>query len=522
LPDTVTVKEAAQLEPGDPQLVKEYVASGTLGAYFNIVRALPPYIDDLSLELGNDIYERMHRDPVLQGVVNVLKTLVLHEGINIIPSHDAPQKQTTAPKKAKKKGLFGGKSKPAEDQPEESEKPSGDDRKYKKSVEISDFVRQQIDLLNVGIDTTLEEMMDSIVFGNRVAELVWIVKQNKYWLDAIKPKHRRTTAFVCDPYNNVLGLIAAIPGAVGPRYTALFIDNQNINQLKVIPRDKFFVSTFRMRAGDPRGNSVYRPAYAGWWHKQADLPEYAKYKGRFGGTLLWGTTAPNTSARPMRETDGTIKRDGQGRVVNQTPQEEMADTLSKADGSRAFAFPHQATVNQLTPVGEGKVFTTSIDMFNREMTMAVLGVIRATMESQYGSKADSKTSQDLLGSLIAWLKGWLGQAFRRDVLYKIVLYNFGQKIADEFTPRTSLTLTEPKDKANMIRALSAAGWRICMNQWPEASKLVGLIPPDLDTGYLEVDQAKQQAESQAEMMEQQGDAEEGKPKKPNEDDDADE
>src|SRR4051812_23143490 len=47
--------------PGDPK--KEYAAGGTENVWLSsYARALPPYIDDLTLDFGPDLYVRMLRD----------------------------------------------------------------------------------------------------------------------------------------------------------------------------------------------------------------------------------------------------------------------------------------------------------------------------------------------------------------------------------------------------------------------------------------------------------------------------
>src|SRR5690349_13463040 len=48
--------------PGDPK--KEYAAGGTENVWLtSYARALPHYIDDLTLDFGPDLYVRMLRDP---------------------------------------------------------------------------------------------------------------------------------------------------------------------------------------------------------------------------------------------------------------------------------------------------------------------------------------------------------------------------------------------------------------------------------------------------------------------------
>src|SRR5215469_8876481 len=67
---------------------KEYVSGGNayngfIAAYF---RSLPHYIDDLSRDFGDDIYERMLLDPQINSCLHVFIRAILADGVNLRPA----------------------------------------------------------------------------------------------------------------------------------------------------------------------------------------------------------------------------------------------------------------------------------------------------------------------------------------------------------------------------------------------------------------------------------------------------
>lgn len=440
----------------DARLQAEKVGAGSFGAFANVLRGLPQAIDDISRDFGNDIFERMYNDAYLAGNIGTLKNAILEDGAELISAIPAPTK--------------GSKPDPAYE------------AAYKRSVEILDFCKPMIDGLARPLEDVIEEMLDAMWSGSRVSELVWAM-EGDLKLKAIKPKARRTTSYVVDAFNNIHGILALTPG------NALYLNNAFMSPdfltgAEVIPREKFCILTYRMRNSDPRGSSIFRPAYTAWKAKQLQWPSYLQFLDEYGGGITWMTTAEGQGAGPVRDpATGLLSSDGNG-IYTQTAQEQAANDLALLKAGRCGAFPFGTAVHIDRPTGKGEAFTPAMDLLNREMTMAMLGSVRATMESQHGSKADSSTSQDLVGALIRYLRRWVAAVIRQDALYKIVLYNFGKQDADLFTPRTTLTGIDKVDLAETLKSFAAAGFKFAKNQFAWCSEMVGAPEPDPDSGYL--------------------------------------
>ncbi len=304
------------------------------------------------------------------------------------------------------------------------------------------------------------------------------------WLTAIKPKSRRSTAFVVDAFNNVLGFFAARPGSAF-LLSATFMSGDDLRKIHVVPREKFAVLTYGMRNGDPRGTSIYRPAYNAWQIKKEIIPEYYAYLQRFAGGFIWGTTAEGAKEMARRDpSTNEVLRDAAGNPITLTPQEQMNAVLLDIKNGAVGSFPFGAALHELTVPGEGGAFTSAFDVLNREMVTAVLNSPRAMLEAKNNSKADNSVGQDLLGMAVARLKRWAEAMLDKDVLWKIAYYKFGREVADQFAPRASLSDTAREDRAGMIKAYAAAGWRLTKNQWPGVSEELNLTEPDLESGYL--------------------------------------
>ena len=53
-----------------------------------MVRGLPPYIDDLTRDFGDDLYSRMLVDGQVAACITILKAAILEDGIHLSPAID--------------------------------------------------------------------------------------------------------------------------------------------------------------------------------------------------------------------------------------------------------------------------------------------------------------------------------------------------------------------------------------------------------------------------------------------------
>lgn len=419
----------------------EYVAAGGPYWYATALSSLPHPIDDITLEFGDNLYDRMLNDAQLASLVNVFKTGVLEDGVTFAPAL-------------------------AEDDPD-----------HAAAAELAAWCTWVFEHLTTPLDEVLWDMGDAIAYGNRVAELVYETKPGpdgalQELLVKVSCKPRRMTAFVVDAYNNLVGLIGQIPGQTFFVQTGMIVDPET--QPGWIDREKFAVLTFRGKDSDPRGTSICRAAYDAWYVKQQIKVQYLMYLAQFANPFLIGYTAEDADDEPTIDPlTGDI-------VSTDSPETIMARTLSTAANSRALAFPNSAKVDMHEVKGAGEAHLHGIDLQNREMAKAITSQTLATEDSKHQAKASSNTHQDVLDTIIRQTKRVVERMIARDMLTTLITINFGEK-ALQLMPKPTLGRAEQHDfpmLATAIAALYTSGF-LHPSQLPSIDLMLGLSVRDV-------------------------------------------
>jgi hypothetical protein len=434
----MTMLDLTTRKPQQRDLVREQVAPFGMW-YGQRKQALPPFIDDLTAELGDDVYERMLRDPVVSAALNVLTSSVLAESVTIIPAID-----------------------------------DRDADGYQQSADLVPWCQAIIDNLDMAIDDVLFDLLNALALGNRVAEQVYHIDQSysgkqEIVLRALKVKPRASTAFVVDEYLNVIGLLGYIDG-----------------KQTIVNRDRFAVMSFRPKDYDPRGQSILRSAYNGYELKMRMWPEYLKYLVQFASPSLFATVPEGAGDEP----------DGNGGFVSAV--DAMLSRLLAFQNGSAMAAPFGSTLKEITSQGEGKAFLEAFRLFDKQMMLGIIGQTRSILESEFGSRADSQTANDVLQTLVRQIKRSTARMLRRDVLRMLVRYNYGPEY-EVLTPYVTLGETEPQDWAARLGAAASAGYLLDPSQWPGIDELLNLPPraPAEDQGEEELPEPETEEDANA-------------------------
>lgn len=418
----MTLIESQPVQPAKAKLTQEYVTGGPLVWYGARVQTLPPYIDDLTFELGDDLYERMLNDPMVNASLTILRASILEESATLVPAIDDS---------------------------------SADG--YQQSADLVPWCQAVIDDLEIALDDVLFDLLGCLAFGSRVAEQVYendstYTGNAQIILRALKVKPRTATAFVVDPYMNVLGLLGQVEG-----------------RPMTLDRDRFAVLSFRPVNSDPRGSTLLRAAYNGYELKMRTWPEYLRYLVQFASPSLFGTTAPNAADEPLYNEAGQPT----GSFI--TAVEALLEKMLLYQNGSAMAAPNGTAVNAMWSQGEGKAFLEAFRLFDRQIAMGIVGQTRALLEAEFGSKADSSTANDILTTLVRQMKRAVCRMLRTDVLRLLVRYNFGPAY-ERLTPYVTLGETEPQDWSARMTAAAGAGYLLDPSQWPGIDELLNLPP----------------------------------------------
>jgi hypothetical protein len=435
--------------------------AGWLGVY---LQSLPQYVDDAQRDFGFDIYERMLKDPAVFSSMQTIKIGILSQGARFIA--------------------------PADALPSFRDDPEAQAR-YERAEEIRSFIESICMNLQQPLEDILGEMLDALSFGYSVAEKTYEARGSKLVLKSLKPKPRRNFAFAVDRYTNLAGLVGTTDKSSGLMPSLL----SNVDEESVIPRDKFMILTHAGKGCDPRGSSILRIAYNAWYLKQQVWPFYLKYLAQFGSPSLVGKTPEDAADIEVVDAQGNVVKNDDGTPQVLTAEQAMLQQLLAFSNGTAIVLPHGSEFDTVESQGDGSAFTNAIDVLDRQIARAILIAIRATMEAQHGSKADSETSQDILADYTKMIQRSLEVAFYRDVIYPTVVMNFGQEAADDVCPYMSLSNVAREDiveTGNMIANLARANV-VHPSQYPGIDAMLNLPERDFESQMEEMAADKDQA-----------------------------
>jgi hypothetical protein len=434
------IRQVKQAGKKNSNPLTEYVSAGGPYWYANSLASLPHPIDDVTLDFGDDLWDRVLNDAQMAALVNTFKTGILEDGLTFSPSV------------------------------------ADEDENHAAAAELADWCTWVFDRLKIPTDEMLWDMTDAVPYGNRVAELVYEHLPGpdgttQLLLTKIAPKPRRMTAFVVDGFNNLVGLLGQIPGQSFYVQTGMIVDPGELDNF--LDREHFAVLTFRSKNGDPRGQSLCRPAYDAWYVKQQIKVEYLKYLAQFASPLLLGFTAADVDDDPEFDEEGNP-------LPQVSPETAMATTLATARNSTALAFPNTARVDVTKSEGNGEAHLLGIDLQNREMAKALTSQTLATEEGKHQARASSDTHENRLDTIIRQAKRIVERMIVRDVLTPLIRWNFGEK-ALALMPKANLGKTEQHDFSAMATAISMlcrAGY-LHNSQLPFIDVMLGLPVRDL-------------------------------------------
>lgn len=433
---------------------KEYVSAGAGYNLATQAKVLPDVVDDVSRDFGRRIYDAMDTDPACRSAKNALKLGIVAGGMDLAPA--------VKPKAGVK-----------ELTPDEQLAADLVDACWRSVERLDDFEATCFDLLEAcrtGVKLA-EATFELGTVGEDAGALV---------IKSLRVKPNDSWRFVVDDFNEVTGIEGRTPGTT---------------EKAVYPPAKFVWLSWDPRDSDPRGTSIYRPAYDAWVNKQKTYPQRYKHMCQFGSASLVGKTAEGEVDRqPVDEAGNPIP--GAPLV---SPQQYMANTLVAFQNGSVVVVPAGAEVLPIQPQGDGAVFRNMLDDCNREITQAILLQTRATMEAQHGSKADSQTGQDVLGMLVEMGRKSLGACVRK-MLRLLITLNHGEEVAARLTPLVTFGQTDQQDRAALWGAaatLKSSGY-VGESQIAELDQMIGLPIRDA-----QADEAKAKAKAAEAMAQQQ-------------------
>lgn len=387
----------------------------------NAVVVLGQFQDDLNKEFSDRAYDEMMRDPAVSASVDILKSLILAEPLRV-------------------QGKIQDKKNPD----------------YAKSKEIADFIKEQFENTDRPAQVILWEALEAIQYGSSFVEIVY--EDDTYEgrpilrLKDLKTRNRRNYSVLVDRFFNVLGAISIEEGSMN---SSVYTGSTDPDPSKVIPREKFCMISLMSKYGDPRGISLLRPAWNSYYLKTKAFPAYEKFLVQFATPIFVGYTPENsTDEVEQRDANGNLILNADGTTETITPEEDMLETLLGLQGGTVAVLKGGSKLDALRSQGEGDAFSKAVDLFDRQIAMAILKTHRTLLESKHSSKADSESAADITDVFVSYLRDVVSGSLTRDVVRQLVKINFGEETMKRFCPVVTLKAVPKQDFAKTADAVS--------------------------------------------------------------------
>lgn len=336
--------------------------------------------------------------------------------------------------------------------------------------EVVHFVTLALQYLPID-DWRKAQIRQALTFGNAVSEIDWEYAQEgpiagKIYINQLRLQRPEDYGFVVDRWGEVYGVAPLNQAGVFPLGNLIPLSDEHSNFIKgLVPRYKLSVWTWDKASTDPRGTSILIPAYIGWWSKQRAIEEWSCWLGRYAQPSLWATPGPN--AVPI-----CVTHPGGAQTITQ-PTEALLQALVKFKSASVLALPYGSELNLIQATGSVEPFLRSIELFDKQITRAILGQHLATGEGDTQSNSASQLHALILRQLIATVRGFMARMITEEILNPLVQANYPD-LPQELYPVLNLgdsdgfppTVTE-------IAVLFQSGY-FTEDQLPAIDKLLGL------------------------------------------------
>lgn len=476
----------------DPE--KTYVTASSYSAKQS--RVLAQTTDEVELDISFRAYERMENDSAITKVKRILLTSVLTDEIQFAPGA--------------------------------TEETVGKEE-YETYVYVMEMCERIIEGLDAPYRDTLEQLFgNSIRYGHGIAEVTYEYRMDapntkptedpetkkpkatrwdkitSFWrtqerIEAkepgtkpllkgeqlrlmpatIKVKPRNTTQFVVDDFMNVLGLVP------------INKDRANLRFDEIISREKFMVLTMNKKDEDPRGTSLYRPAF-NWYNLKAQVPaEMLRFILEESVPKAVGTLPPDMPPFEYeRDTNGNIIYEEDGVTPKMlTGAESFKRQIEGFRSGGGAVIPHGATLQPykkgLTGSGDAEIFNKILKIINNEIENSVLLQTLAQSEGEHQARSASEQVAEVLYNLVFWIRWQVAMVTLIDLCSVTVKMNLGDW-ALRYMPIISLGDFVRRDWVSELEAIADAYFKGFIDDSQRAELMAWLNLPKAGQSRQEV------------------------------------
>ncbi len=370
-------------------LTEKYLGTGMIGLQASLQVLSNIGGDDLLCQHGYELYRRMQQDPEIDSGINTLVQGACAQPIQVV-----------SPLRSTEDG-------------------------YKRSQKYVDFINWTFEQFDVD-QWCREQLRTALVYGNATSEADWDYVERGRWAGKFTIKELRLQfpenfGYIVDRWGEIYG-VAPLNQAAGTLFPLgnlipLSANGLATNLSAAVPRFKLTIWTWEKQGTDPRGKSILIPAYIPWWSKQRAIEEWSCWIGRYG--------QPSIIATPGQDAVNICVELSNGQQQITSPTTALLNVLKDFKNASALALPFGSTVKLLEATGGAGPFIESIQMFNVEISRALLGQHLATGEGQNQSRSAAEVHALVLRQVINSLRYYKAKQIKRDLIRPIIELNFG-------------------------------------------------------------------------------------------------
>lgn len=246
---------------------------------------------------------------------------------------------------------------------------------------VANFVKQT--LLNMNFDQARQELLQAILYGFYVGEVIWEAKKNAIVPARIRAKHPRRFSFTMDRDLRLLTL-------------------ENMIEGEPIPDRKFIRFTYGS-SDNPYGKGLGQKLWWPIWFKKNGIKFWLIFLEKFGMPTAVGKYPTGT---PPEQ------------------QQALLDAIEAIQNETGIKIPDSMAIDLLEAARSGKVtYETICEYMDKQISKAVLGQT-ATTEGTPGKLGNEQSQKKTKQDIVEADAGLLDECLNNSIVRWIVDYNY--------------------------------------------------------------------------------------------------
>lgn len=265
--------------------------------------------------------------------------------------------------------------------PAESARKTGRPAATTQEQKVADFVKGTLKATN--FEQAMQEILQAILYGFFVAEVIWKVKDGAIAISKIRSKHPRRFSFTQD---RALRLLTP----------------QNMIEGEELPERKFIQFTFGS-SDNPYGKGLGQKLWWPVWFKKHGIKFWLVFLEKFGMPTAVGKYPPGTDP---------------------DQQQKLLDAIDALQNETGVKIPDTMAIDLLEASRTGKVtYETICEYMDKQISKAVLGQT-ATTEGTPGKLGNEGAQEDVRQDILEADASLLCELLNETLIPWIVDYNF--------------------------------------------------------------------------------------------------